>query len=371
MDFKTQICIVSEKCIPNVLPLLDSAFESVERLVLAVSPIMKEANYVEHYKQALKGRDLDFVEWDLPEDSFDSLALMESFEELFKLYGEDACMNVSSGTKLMGIVAYQMANDFKVPVFYVHAKKDRVLWIDKGRDDFDLQDKINFPMYFLANGYRLESMGDVKVSSGSRELCNWLVDNCSKYEWAIGELNKLCSEASKRGRTTIQLDHMNSSELESILGKFMDCGFVNTYDGRTWTFRDEEARDFANGFWLEEYCYLQMAKHKEKLQAYGMSLEVKDFKGQSLENEIDAAFLFNNSIYFVECKTLRFTETKGADIIYKADCLRDELGGMRAKSIILSYRPLKRQHLERAKKYGVEIFDGNKLKKFAEFLNKL
>ena len=53
------------------------------------------------------------------------------------------------------------------------------------------------------------------------------------------------------------------------------------------------------------------------------------------KNEIDAAFLYNNKLYIIECKTAKMDD-KGTDVLYKIDTIRG-YAGLFTKPIIISF----------------------------------
>ena len=55
---------------------------------------------------------------------------------------------------------------------------------------------------------------------------------------------------------------------------------------------------------------------------------------------MDITFSKDNRLYIIECKTKRFSakdQGAGADILYRLDTLKDLLGGLQAKSMLISF----------------------------------
>jgi len=96
-------------------------------------------------------------------------------------------------------------------------------------------------------------------------------------------------------------------------------------------------------------------------------------------NEIDVALLKDNRLYLLECKTKRYSgqskkHSEGADVLYKLDSIRDLLGGLQAKAMLVSIKKLQQYHLDRAKELNIEICCYQDLKfleqKIDKWLNK-
>ena len=65
----------------------------------------------------------------------------------------------------------------------------------------------------------------------------------------------------------------------------------------------------------------------------------RQHQGKPVRNELDITFLKDNRLYIIECKTKRFSakdQGAGADTLYKLDTLKDFLGGLQAKSMLIS-----------------------------------
>jgi hypothetical protein len=76
------------------------------------------------------------------------------------------------------------------------------------------------------------------------------------------------------------------------------------------------------------------------------------------------AFLRNNRLHIIECKTANFTGGGGKDAtgaLYKLGSLRDLMGGLQARAMLVSYRDFPDFDLNRAKDLGVHVCAGKKL----------
>jgi hypothetical protein len=100
------------------------------------------------------------------------------------------------------------------------------------------------------------------------------------------------------------------------------------------------------------------------------NVEVKSFNGIT-KNELDVAFLSNNHFYVIECKTKNWKEEgSGSDAIYKLDTLKETLGGLQGKGMLVTYRKLSKHDQARAKSEGISICQFSELKRLDEFLKK-
>ena len=177
-------------------------------------------------------------------------------------------------------------------------------------------------------------------------------------------------------------------ELVSLFGKYEDNKkvLVREEQGDLW-FASEKARFYVNGGWIEEHVFDLLHKIKPELDAIqtkepeenviqdlGRNLTiVRKNKGESVKNELDVALLADNKLHIIECKTKRFDmgdgpDSHGADVLYKLDTLRDHIGGLQANAMLVSYQPLQKEHLWRAKELGIEVCTGKDIQNLQQKL---
>ncbi|MCB1808923.1 MAG: DUF1887 family protein, partial [Candidatus Competibacteraceae bacterium] len=147
-------------------------------------------------------------------------------------------------------------------------------------------------------------------------------------------------------------------------------------------FASEDDRFFANGGWLEVHVFgviFGMSRAETGVQDVGRSVEViRQGSGQPVKNELDVAFLADNRLYIVECKTKRFhaaghaeaaeLDTPGADTLYKLDTLKGILGGPRAEVMLVSFHPLSRWDRQRAQDLGIQLCSAKELPRLRDVI---
>jgi hypothetical protein len=293
-------------------------------------------------------------------DAYDFKELKERFLELASRFGDsaNAAVNLSGGTKLMTIAAQEVfGEDFNL--FYVIPEKDLIVMIADGENpSYEIQDKIKIEDFFSIHGYKVNSIErKKKISAESRRLFSKLLPRMDEYARPIGVLNGLAHQALRKRSLLIKNEIPEASW--DMLALFQEHGAIEYYDDLKISFRDEAGRAFCNGFWLEEYVYLELRKLSEDipLQDFAVSVEIENAHG--VRNEIDAAFLHNNSLHLIECKTSRMDE-KGADVVYKMDSISG-YAGLYTKGILMSHRRLESHDKQRARDLGITVIQGNEL----------
>jgi len=128
-------------------------------------------------------------------------------------------------------------------------------------------------------------------------------------------------------------------------------------------FADANARFLTNGGWLETHTYQLCTKLKKEydIQDVACNIQIKRHPAGKtpVKNEIDIGLIRANRLYLIECKTKRFE--KEADILYKLDSLRDLMGGLQGRAMLVSFNTLDKASRARAKELNIALCCKNEL----------
>ena len=341
MTIKTHLILVSAQAVPNITPVLDDDFKP-DNVVLLVSPDMTlRAEWLEHIynKRGVKSR-----RW-LINNAYDIEQIRDTVLELLTEYEDGSlALNATGGTKPMSIAAYEVFRDLKQPIFYVHPEEDRVIWLYPSKQaGHDLADRIKLPEFLQAYGAKVTGQGDtLGVPAVYRDLTEEIITRIAYYSKALGSLNYLAQKAT--GSLTVDLDAQQTKDrfLADLIALFSDNKLLRLEKNRL-IFATEQDRFYVNGGWLEQHVYGQCLNIKKQtgIQDIGRSVQVdRQHQGKPVRNELDITFLKDNRLYIIECKTMNFKDKDqgaGADTLYKLDTLKDLLGGLQAKSMLISF----------------------------------
>jgi len=368
---KSHLCLVSDQPIPNITPLLDKAF-APENVILLISPGMQQK--VEWLEKLIQPRGIKVIHWPI-NDAWDIEHIQYRVIELLDSeYGDGLALNATGGTKPMSIGAYSVFD--KHPVFYVHPDEDKILWMNEtNKKAQPIEDNLKLPDFLMVYGYEFISGDQNKSTQENIELAQALIKNIEKFSKPLGQINYLANRAEGNSKLqSPEVDRYNQTkDFLALIQLFEDKG-VCYFDNDRVTFNSEEKRFFSNGGWLEEYVFSVMrniSKSKDRdIKDLYKSVEVKSFNGIT-KNELDVAFLSNNHFYVIECKTKNWKEEgSGSDAIYKLDTLKETLGGLQGKGMLVTYRKLSKPDHARAESEGVFICQFTELKRLDEFLKK-
>ncbi|NNC96908.1 MAG: DUF1887 family protein [Gammaproteobacteria bacterium] len=356
---RIHVCLITDQPNTIITPLLDKRTRP-HQVIIVASPDIQEK--VEWLSTTLKKHKIPVIDWQI-QDAWDVHTIQKSMQELLNTYKNAALtLNAAGGTKAMNIAACHVFRAANLPIFYVHPKTDTLMWVNDGkRKDFNLADKISIDDYMGVRGAEVVKTGTVAIDRSplegeEKKLVFALAQAAPQISNAFNVLNRLATRADREDRTRLKPNDLKSKGLKQLLGIYQQHKFLH-YTKNELVFKSYQARWYASGGWLEAYVFDVISKlqqHIPQIQDVARNVKVhRQTPTGIIPNEIDVAFLYNNSLHIIECKTQRFRRKKsstghGLKAIYKLDSLRDLLGGIRGKAMLVALENLSEGNQRRA-----------------------
>ena len=357
MEITTQLILVSAQPIPNLTPIFDDTLRP-KKVVMLVSPDMQERSKA--LENIYKPRGIS-VESCLIENPWDADRIRDQVEDLLLAQYPDGgiALNATGGTKLMSIAAYEAFRSCQLPIFYVHPEQDRLIWLSPKRPDVDLSDRLKLEDYLMAYGSPVDKLDRTGVKEPIRQLTLQLLTDFDRYVNELGTLNYLALKADNPQLTSeIEAGPQSRPQLWELLELFEAAGLCKI-NGHSLRFADEAARFTANGGWLEMHTYGLCLNLKKACGIQDVACNItinRQPTGRAIvKNEIDIGLIKANRLHLIECKTQRFKEDKDADVLYKLDSLRDLMGGLQGRAMLVSFNPLDKASRARAKELNIQL----------------
>lgn len=280
-------------------------------------------------------------------------------------------LNASTGARHPLLSAQEVASIYKQKTFLVDPQSDLFVWLNpSGEQPIQVADKIKLKSFFQLYGAELiTSSNQSGIEKAVRKLGeNWAIQ-AESYAKALGTLNYLARGAgftTDLTTTSLTTDQQNDTALMRIIDDLQTIGLVK-YQGDRIKFANAQARFFANGGWLEELTFgivRGLRSEIRTIQDDGHSVEIQRTLNtdKPVKNELDVAFIANNKLHLIECKTMRFKGEKASTTLYKLDTLSDMLGGMSARGMLVSYLPISEADMQRAKDLRIKVVSFRNLK---------
>jgi hypothetical protein len=371
---RTHFCIVSEQPIPNLSAALDSRLRA-DRLVLIASREMQERAERLRRVAGHHGIESDLV---VLRDRLDLAKVAEDIERALAAEpaNHDVVLNASGGQKPMSIAAYEVFRRRNRRVFYVDTDNS-AFWLppaDPGR--------IELETHLTIDGY-LESYGaDISARHSDADphadLTAELLRNVERFGSALSVLNALAAKAVEGRQAVLWEGRGRSDAIPQLLKLFRQHGLLewNRESGAV-RFRDRAAMDYVRGGWLEHHVYGLVAERREQLAihdlARGVEVRFHQRDGE-VRNELDVAFVADNHLFAIECKTRRYTvrpndeEDELTAALYKLYTLGRNLGGLAGRMMLVSWNVARPYHRERAATLNIRLLAGGDLGRLPDLL---
>lgn len=371
-NLKNHIVLVSRQALPSLLGASLPGREPV-RIHAVVTPAMRQEGRLLARALEARGRRCALEEY-LLDNSADQDAIHAILDKIrAACAGESLGINLTGGTKLMALAAAEWAHVRDVPAFYIDTDGEQVIGVGSNWSYAPLPDVLSVRGLLAANGFDMEGADAAPVPARRREALTSLLTLACGHEGekALGRLNRL-AETAFRTSLCARDDGPDTRAWRELLAICGAAGTAREGNGHV-AFPDEAARRWCNGGWFEEYVRmtlyrLQRARH---IRDFASSVSVRR---EGVLNELDALFTVRNRLFTIECKTSIMAESEAGRVgravsaLYKLDSLHDRLGGVFARAMLCSVRPLEDKDKARARTMGVRVVCGRDLLSLEEKL---
>lgn len=343
---KTQICIVTEQALANLIGILHF---KPEKMFIVVTDYMKENNNVEKFKFTLSALGLDKnIDWlyGCPNTNLNAINtfFMEKLKD--KLPEEPCIFNLTGGTKMHSFSMYEAFKD--------RNDGDQFIYIDTQNRLLEYYPKksgkpSSEPLPIVLDAEKtLIGMGKQKLKASSdqsnwrdkalarRELTFWIANNIQRVSGLLKALNGIVAKIYPQQEKTIPqnqveyLNYMPKGKKWELLNKANQEGVI-IWDGRKEIYFDsyEQAR-YLTGDWIEEYVWL-IAKDMGFEEVY-CSLKF----GNEANNEIDLFIQHQNIALAIECKSASSAYKEVDNICNKLNTVANRAGGLMCGKLLVS-----------------------------------
>lgn len=299
------LCLVSDQPVPSLTPLLDPSL-AVREVILVHAP--KRARQAAWLAAALKRHDIA-AEVVALADGYDLPGLRREMSALAARHPAGCVANITGGTKMMTIAAWETFRRPADRLYYVDIRRDSLRWLRPQAPEQAVADHVKIESYLLAHGYAVQGQA-TRQSPGPEQL----KAARDKHAWLL--------EPVKQGK---------------------------------------KPPIAPGGYWLEHLLFAEFAeltKNDRRLQDLARGLVIYPHEHRHAGNELDVVCLRDNTLYLVECKTGR--QGKGpmaADAIYKLSQLSAAIGGLRGRGIFVTSETVSGPIRQRAESLGIFLID--------------
>lgn len=375
----THVCLVSAQLIPNVLPVLR---ERPERVVLLVSADMRERGRI--LERIFRDRGLRVFVHDIP--PYDLEGALSVCRGVLETYGADGAvtLNVTGGTKVAALAAYQQFFFDSRRIIYVDTEHDRILELGEHPGGAPLSENLlRVGEYLACCGKRMRPSAEERRGEDeawrdrdvTARLCRLLLADPPM----LRTLNGVMAEPG-RSRPPYVVDFASYPALRTELFELLTrSGLARRGEGGALLVETEAVRAYLNGGWLEEHVFNTVRGLRVPGLDCRLNVHVEWRGGASVSrepttNEHDVLFTHRNRLHVVSCKTSGLDRAsalfpKGKEALYELDSLSRNVGGSHARALLVSAHRLRPEDLRRARELDIAVFKGTDLLTLKERLS--
>ncbi len=361
--------IIDQDPVRLVTPLLDN--RTASRHIVFIGDSTQEAMYVRlHTVLHQRGITSEFFEIPSGSNIAEIKKAINTLAEDLKQRNLNVKLNASCGLRHRLLCVYEVFRTYHWPIFVVEPNSDCLCWLyPDGNKDTQVQDHITISDYltiFGARGEFSEQNIPPLLDEKLYKLGERWASNALELGPGLATLNYLATTCRKEQRLDVELSEKQQGyrELNMLLSDLVETE-IATYENGKLTFANEDARRFSNGEWLETLVHSTVKQIQDDLptiQDRSLNVQVYRQLGEKeVRNELDIATVVNNKLYIIECKTKGMRDD-GDDTLYKLESLRDLLGGLQARAMLVSFRPLRHNDITRAEDLGLALIGPDELK---------
>jgi len=372
---KAQLILVGGRAsIPNILTIIHQDPD----VIVAVSSTESRKD-VPRLEDAIKAvLPTCRVETTNAVDAFDFSQIYNECEEAVKKYPmADWIFNITTGTTIMSLGAYEVAKQYKqsmhIRCWYLNTSQTRVVSLLE--DEFSNVDgetifEIDVPQYAAAYN-RVLSPGDLDNERTYAEQ-QWLAfaQRLGKAPYSASLIKQVMSKIGNRpGKDKDGEDKSKDYTLTrlpdaaySLLEEAQNFQLVSQLSKNTSSisFHLNYLQDkFLNGSWLEAYVWDE-ARKLNLFYDCQWNHTITDGKSK---NELDVAMTYKAQLLIAECKTGE-EESFDSKTIYKLDSVANLLGGKFVGRVLVTSLPLpmkKQEFMEQAESRRVIVLTAEDL----------
>lgn len=369
------VCLVSEQTVPNILGIYHF---KPDKVVFCTTERMEKEKRTDAIINTLRLYRMDYstahekikVDQNCLEDCEIKLK-----ENALKYKDERLTINLTGGTKIMVLAAYNIFKEIAEQMIYTPIPKNEYVVVSPRNKDckspIPLSLRLSVEAFVTAYGISVKNHNQLEqLKSNARHndnLCKWMVENYRDIEDLLIRFYEKLREHRDDRNFRLRMNYSPTSYKEKEFLKRLGM----TAENINKTLSKHEIR-FLTGDWLSDFCFNEISKLPVDDCVTG--IELISPKGTA-ENEFDVMFTKDNALYIVECKSLRQSHDKDADILYKISALQDNFG-LRVNGFLVSTAPtiisdkgtIKESILRRAKQCKTEVIHPDKIKNFGTWI---
>jgi hypothetical protein len=337
-------CLVSRQAMANVLPVL---MFKPQNVFLLATP--EEKFCADNLEKLFISKNINVKRKD-GLNAYNYISFKEVIKNALDNYSFDVCLNVTGGTKLMALAAYEAFAEKNKKIIYCDTEHQNIITLLPKYESTKLIADLSIEDYLLSYGYTIEETKNIDNEKKYSELFSFIE--------SYGLMNSFIEMYSKVREALASETNIHKPKF-TVLSNDKIFQFQKNYENYFIQFGKQkkssikvEYSNFKSGDWLEFYVYY-LLKHKYNLDPL-IGIKIKNEEG--VENEIDVMVLKDYRLNIYSCKT---GKKDNQFDLYQLETLRQITSGTFGKGIFVTANKYSEKFLNRAKELSVAVISVN------------
>jgi hypothetical protein len=286
-------------------------------------------------------------------------------------------VNITGGNKIMATAALEVFRDIgqKVIIGYMPIGNNNFIQIypkKKPLKTFEIPERLNLEEYLSCYGFQIknkEKLSSTVSNSLSREpISRWILDNYEVLKEMLGFLYN--NIGNKRNETQVEMSNKFNREPSKLEKEFLERYGFKLKNRVVEKKLKKDDIIYLTGGWFEEYIFNEVYKMMQKNWVTDVKMGIQISSISGADNELDIAFMKDNTFYHIECKTLGEEEQSIIrDEVYKKGAISPLLGKGGKAFICTTHSQIKDSLSNRARDYNIVIFNLEKVRNLSKELS--
>lgn len=335
---KTMFCLVSRQAMANVLPVL---MYKPKNVVMFTTP--EEKKSADNLQKLFISKSISVKRID-GLDAYDYKNFKAIVLSELRNYQSETTLNVTGGTKLMALAAYEVFSENDKHIIYCDTEHQHIISIYPDYKIEKLNAVLSITDYLRSYGFIIKEKKELDQLEKYFPLFEFISQNNLMNEF-VNLFRKIRERLS---------DDLPKITLFSTNKNFL---FYKNYDKYTLQFDMSnkknislDSSEFKFGDWLEYYTYYNLETEYNLNPLTG----VKIVSQENVENEIDTIILKDFVLHIYSCKSGKSDDQYD---LFQLETLRNITSGTFGKGyFVVSNKPSKR-FLDRAKELNIKVIN--------------
>ena len=373
MSTTLHLCIATGQNAANFIPLKQL---QVQDIWVLETPDMQKQHSAKALVTALKAALPNAQIRTLPFDDSTPQAMQSAALQLAndELDGKDVVFHATGGTKLMVLAIHQQllnlaAGEGRYRLLYADTAHQTLSWLDEQPRQEPMADVLTLNEQLLLRCYRTSNdtrpAGIQQRASERAKVTRFMGEKSAQLKGFLGVLNFQARHAADGKGLARDFEYLPRGPAGNLLELAQEQGLITIHEAYSQvTFASTAVAEYFCGGWVEEYVFLKFTGTLAPSQ-YTLGAQITHSTSKT-QNEIDGIAVAHNRALIIECKAKK--QDQAQDAIYKLGQLVRQVGGLMARGLYVSARPVSDTDRARAKEYGVDVLAGEELASLSDYL---